>query len=146
MIRTIPVAAEQLGFVAAAPCEPLMVWEDQGGRRVLTDRQERDEHTPQCAHDCTAHTGEPKWNAYVMPAGSNARPEVLQVQVPARQQPVVTQFGAVAFDDLEVRVAIDKGGKLAGYWSARAIRDAATPAARKNGHQGEQHKGEHQPA
>lgn len=135
MIRTIPVAAELLGLIAAAPCEPLMVWEDQGGRRVLTDRQERDEATD-----------EPVWTAYVMPVVAGVRPEVVSVRVPARQQPVVTHLGPVAFDNLEVRVAVDKGGKLAGYWSAAAIRDAA-PGTKRNGHQGEQHKqGEHQPA
>ncbi len=55
MIRTLPVAAEMLNLVAAGPCEPVMVWEDQGGRRTLTDRQETD-----------PDTGELVWTAYLM--------------------------------------------------------------------------------
>src|SRR4051812_32407888 len=124
MIRTLPIAAEQLGFVAAAPCEAAMIWDEKDGRRVLTDRQERDDHTERCDSGCTAHAGDPVWTAYVMPAGNGVRPEVISIRVPARQVPVVTQFGPVALDNLEVRVAIDRGGKLAGYWSATAIRDA----------------------
>lgn len=142
MIRTLPIAAEQLGFVAAAPCEAAMIWDEKDGRRVLTDRQERDDHTDRCESDCTVHGGEPVWTAYLMSA-TGARPEVVSVRVPARQQPVVTQFAPVALDNLEVRVAIDRGGKLAGYWSATAIRDASQPG-RKNGHA--EHKPEHQPA
>ena len=71
------------------------------------------------------------------------RPEVLSVRVPARQQPVLTQFGPVAVDNLEVNVRVDKSGRLAGYWNAAGVRDAAQPA-RRNGQV--EHKTEGQPA
>ncbi|MHC1559895.1 hypothetical protein ACR9E3_13140 [Actinomycetospora sp. C-140] len=121
MIRTLPIAAEMLNLVSAGQPEPVMVWEDQNGRRVLTDRQEHD-----------SETGEPIWTCYVMPMGTE-RPEVLQLRVPARQQPVLTQFGPVAVDNLTVNVRVDRAGKLAQYWSAAGIRDAAQPGKR-NGH------------
>ena len=134
MIRNLPVAAELLDLVAAAPCEPLMIWADEGGRRVLTDRQERDEAS-----------GDPMWTAYVMPRIEGQRPEIVSVRVPAAQQPVVTQFGPVALDSLEVRVTVDRAGKLAGYWSARSIRDAVQPGKR-NGQTDHKPAAEHQPA
>lgn len=117
-LRTIPVAAELLGLVAAAQPEPLMVWEEREGRRTLTDRQEHDEET-----------GEPIWTAYLMPVGSE-RPEVLSVRVRAPQQPVLTQFGPVAVDNLAVNVRVGKDGRMAQYWEAAGIRDAAQPAKR----------------
>ncbi len=120
MIRTVPVAAEMLGLVAAGPCEPVQVWEDQAGRRTLTDRQETD-----------PDTGELVWTAYLM-CQSGDRPEIVQVRVPAPQVPVLTVFGPVAVDSLEVNVRVDKAGKLAGYWSARGVRDAAQ-TGRRNG-------------
>ncbi|MFC5140311.1 hypothetical protein ACFPK1_18875 [Actinomycetospora rhizophila] len=129
-LRTLPIAAELLNFVAAGPCEPVAVWEERDGRRTLTDKQETD-----------PETGEPLWTAFVMPTTAE-RPEVIQVRVRARQQPVVTQFGAVALDNLEASVRVDKAGKLAQYWSASNIRDAG------NGHRKphEQHKnGEQKP-
>ena len=119
MIRTVPVAAEMLDLVAAAPPEALMIWAEEGGRRVLTDRQEVDD------------AGRRLWTCYAMPRLEGQRPEIIQVRVPADVQPVLTVFGAVAFDSLEVRVNVDKAGKLAGYWSARGVRDAS--AARVNG-------------
>lgn len=64
MIRTLPIAAEMLNLVSAGQPEPVMVWEDQNGRRVLTDRQEHDDAT-----------GEPIWTCCVMPTGTE-RPEV----------------------------------------------------------------------
>ena len=120
MIRTVPVAAEMLGLVAAGSCEPVMIWEDVAGRRTLTDRQE---------HDDTS--GEPVWTAYLMSSAGD-RPEVLSVRVPARQQPVLTQFGPVAVDNLEVNVRVDKSGRLAGYWNAAGVRDGAQ-AGKRNG-------------
>jgi len=117
-LRTIPVAAEMLNLVAAGPCEAVAVWEEKDGRRVLTDRQEHDEET-----------GEPLWTAYVMPTGTD-RPEVLSIRVRARQMPVLTQFGPVAVDSLEVNARVDRNGKLAQYWSAAGIRDAAQPGKR----------------
>ena len=127
MIRTVPVAAEMLGLVAAGQPDAVMVWEDQGGRRTLTDRQEHDDAT-----------GEPVWTCYLISAAGD-RPEVLSVRVPARQQPVLTQFGPVAVDNLEVNVRVDKSGRLAGYWNAAGVRDAAQPGKR-NG------QPEHKPA
>ena len=126
-LRTIPVAAELLNLVAAGPCEPLMIWAEQDGRRVLTDRQDAD-----------PETGELLWTAYVMPTGGD-RPEVLSIRVRGPQLPVVAQFGAVAVDSLEVNVRVGKDGRMAQYWSAAGIRDAA-PA--RNGHKPEQHKQE----
>jgi hypothetical protein len=124
-LRTLPIAAELLGLVAAAQPEPLMRWDEKDGRRVLTDHQEKDENS-----------GEPLWTAYVMPTGQD-RPEVISVRVPARQQPVLTQFGPVAVDNLEAAVRAGKDGRLAQYWSASSIRDAAP-----NGHRP---KPEHKP-
>lgn len=124
-LRTIPVAAELLGLVAAGQPEALMIWEERDGRRQLTDRPETD-----------PDTGELLWTAFVMPSAAE-RPEVLQVRVPARQQPVVTLFGPVALDNLSVNVRIDKSGRLAQYWSAAGIRDAG-PGQRRNGSHGEQ--------
>lgn len=118
MIRTVPVAAEMLGLVAAGQPEPVQVWEDVAGRRTLTDRQEHDDIS-----------GEPVWTCYLM-CQAGDRPEILQVRVPAPQQPVLTLFGPVAVDSLEVNVRVDKAGKLAGYWSARGVRDAAQPGKR----------------
>lgn len=129
-LRTLPIAAELLGLVAAAQPEALMRWDEKDGRRVLTEHQEKDD------------AGDFLWTAYVMPTGTE-RPEVLQVRVPARQQPVVTQFGPVALDNLEVNVRVGKDGKLAQYWSATSIRDAGQ-AGKRNGHQ--EHKPEGQPA
>jgi len=115
MIRTVPVAAEMLNLVAAGLCEAGMVWEDVAGRRTLTDPD----------------TGELVWTAYLM-CSAGDRPEILQVRVPAPQVPVLTVFGPVAVDFLEVGVRVDKAGKLAGYWSARGVRDAVQPG-RRNG-------------
>lgn len=129
-LRTLPVAGELLGLVAAAQPEALMVWEERDGRRTLTDRQETDEQS-----------GDPVWTAYLLPTVAE-RPEVLQVRVPAKQQPVLGQFAAVAVDNLEVSVRVGKSGQLQQYWSAASIRDA--------GHQGhrpqpkQEHKGEGQ--
>ena len=123
MIRTLPVAAEMLNLVAAGPCEPVMVWEDQGGRRTLTDRQETD-----------PDTGELVWTAYLM-CSVGDRPEILQVRTSAPQALALTLFGPVAVDSLAVNVRVDKSGKLAGmagYWSARGVRDGAQPG-RRNG-------------
>ncbi|MEJ2860558.1 hypothetical protein [Actinomycetospora flava] len=128
-LRTIPVALDQLPLVAAGPCEPQNVWEEQNGRRVLTDRQETD-----------PDTGERLWSAYVMPVGTD-RPEVLQVRVRADQQPVVTQFAPVTFDSLEVNVRVGKDGRLAQYFAGRGLRDAAQPG-RKNGQDHKQHEGQ----
>lgn len=130
MIRTLPIAAELLNLVAAGQPDAVMVWEDQGGRRTLTDRQEHDDST-----------GEPVWTCYLMPTGTE-RPEVLTVRVSARQQPVLTLFGPVAVDGLVVNVRVDKAGKVAQYWSAADIRDAAQPAKRN----GQEHKPEGQAA
>lgn len=129
-LRTIPVAAELLGLVSAGQPEPLMRWDEKDGRRVLTDQQEKDEET-----------GEPLWTAYLMPTGAD-RPEVLSVRVRARQQPVLTQFGPVAVDGLEVNARVGKDGRMAQYWSAAGIRDGAP-----NGHRPQpkqEHKGEGQ--
>lgn len=120
-LRTIPVAAEMLGLVAAGPCEPLMRWDEKDGRRVLTDHQEKDDDT-----------GELLWTAYVMPTGTD-RPEVLSVRVRATHQPVLTQFGPVAVDNLEVNARVGKDGRMAQYWSAAGIRDAA-PGQRQKPH------------
>jgi hypothetical protein len=132
MLRTLPVDPGPLGFVSAGEPDPVMIWEEQDGRRVLTDRQETNDHTEQCATDCTRHTGDPLWTAYVMPTGAD-RPEVLQLRVPAKVQPVLTLFGPVDVVGLEVNVRVDKVGKLAQYWSASEVRDAVQPG-RKNGH------------
>lgn len=118
-LRTLPIAAELLGLVAAGQPEALMVWAEENGRRVLTDRQETDD------------SGEPLWTAFLMSTLAD-RPEVLQVRVPARHQPVLSLFGPVAVDSLEVNVRVGKDGKLGQYWSAAAVRDAAQPG-RRNG-------------
>ena len=102
-LRTIPVAAEMLGFVAAGQPEPLMRWDEKDGRRVMSERQEKDD------------AGDFLWTAYVMPTTAE-RPEVIQVRVPARQQPVLTQFEPVAVDNLEVNVRVGKDGSSALYW------------------------------
>ncbi|WP_433782441.1 hypothetical protein ACQPX6_21425 [Actinomycetospora sp. CA-101289] len=124
MLRTLPVAAESLGFVSAGQPEPLMRWDDQGGRRVLTEHQEKDD------------AGDFLWTCYLMPTLAE-RPEVLQVRVSARQQPVLTQFGPVAVDGLEVNVRVGKDGKLAQYWQAAAVRDAAGKQQRHDQHKPE---------
>lgn len=129
MIRNLPIDAEALGLVAAGPCDPVAVWLEQDGRRQMSDRQAVDDD------------GVLLWNCYAMSA-AGGRPEVVQVQVPAPQQPVLTTFGPLAFEGLICRVAVDRAGKLAGYWSARSVRDAG-PAGKRNGHQ--EHK-EGQPA
>lgn len=128
MIRTIPVAPEMLGLVAAGQPEAVMVWEDVAGRRTLTDRQEHDDQ------------GLPVWNCYLMPTAAE-RPEVLQVRVSARQQPVLPLFGAVAVDGLEVNVRKNKSGDLVGYWQAGDVRDAGQ-SGRKNGQEHKQHEGQ----
>ena len=143
MIRTIPVAADLLGLVAAGQPEPLMEWAEDGGRRVLTDRQEKDGHRNDCDQTCTRHTGDPLWTAYVMSTAAD-RPEVLQIRIPARQQPVLTVFAPVAVDNLEVNVRVGRDGKLAQYWAGAGIRDGA-PAGRRNGH-AESKQTEGQPA
>lgn len=130
MLRTLPVAAEMLGFVSAGQPEPLMIWEEKDGRRQLTDKQEQDDQT-----------GEPIWTCYLLPTTAD-RPEVLSVRTRGRQQPVLTQFGPVAVDSLEVNVRVDKSGRLAQYWSAAGVRDAGQ-GGRKN-HQ--EHKPEGQAA
>jgi len=113
MLRTLPVNAELLGAVATGHVEAVAIWEDQAGRRVLTDRQERDETT-----------GWPLWTVHAMvPTGD--RPELLAIRVPAQQQPVVTAFGPIDLHGLEVNVRVDKAGKLAGYWSAVGVTDPA---------------------
>lgn len=132
MIRNLPIAAELLDFVAAGEPEPVMVWTDEGGRRVQSNRQETDEAT-----------GDPLFNIFAMTA-AGGRPEIVPIRVPAKVQPVLSMFAPLAFDSLEVRVAVDRGGKLAGYWSARGVREVGP--ARKNGHQGGEHKPEGQPA
>src|SRR5690349_15711276 len=38
---SIPVAAEMLGLAAAARPEPLMRWDEKGGRRGVTEHQEK---------------------------------------------------------------------------------------------------------
>ena len=120
MIRTIPVDASQLGPVATGHCEAVMIWEDQGGRRVLTDRPELDETT-----------GHPLWTVYVMvPTGD--RPELLAVRVPAAQRPVVMAFAPIDLHGLEVAVRVDKAGKLAGYWAAVGVADPAHAPGRRN--------------
>jgi hypothetical protein len=111
MIRTLPVRAEDLGFVSAGQPEPVMVWEEIGGRRTLTDRQEHDEQ------------GMPLWTAYLMPTLAE-RPEVLQVRVAARQQPVLAQFGPVTLDGLVVNVRKNRNGDLVQYWEASGVTDA----------------------
>jgi len=122
MIRTLPVNAEMLGVVATGHVEPVMIWEDQGGRRVLTDRQERDEQT-----------GDDLWTVHAMVPGGD-RPELIAVRIPARQQPVVTPFGPVDFHGLEVRINVNKTtGQLAGYWSAVGVADPALSPGKRNG-------------
>lgn len=128
MIRTLPVAAELLGLVAAGQPEPVMVWEDVAGRRTQTDRQEHDDD------------GLPVWTGYLMPTTAE-RPEVIQVRFSARHQPVLTLFAAVAVDNLEVNVRVDKSGRVAQYWSAADVRDAGQ---RRNGQP--EHKAEGQAA
>lgn len=124
MLRTLPVAAEMLGLVSAGQPEPAMVWEDVNGRRTQTDRQETD-----------PDTGELIWTVYGMPTLAE-RPEVLAIRTRARQQPVLTQFGPITVDSLEVNVRIDKAGKLVQYWSAAGVRDASGK---------QQHRPEHKP-
>lgn len=123
MLRTLPVDPGPLGFVSAGQPDPVMVWAEEGGRRVLTDRQEHDDAT-----------GDPVWTAYVMPTAAE-RPEVVQVRVPAKVQPVLTLFGPVDVVGLEVNVRVDKAGKLAQYWSAAEVRDAGQ-GPRRNGQPG----------
>jgi hypothetical protein len=97
---------------------------------VLTDRQEKDEAT-----------GEPLWTAYCLPSVAD-RPEVISIRVPAKQQPVLSIFGPVAVDNLEVNARVGKDGRMAQYWSAASIRDAGG-----NGHRPQpkqEHKGEGQ--
>jgi hypothetical protein len=144
MLRTLPVDPGPLGFVAAGQPDPVMIWAEQDGRRVLTDRQETDEHTEQCSTDCTRHTGELLWTAYVLPTAAE-RPEVLQLRMPAKQQPVLTLFGPVDVVGLEVNVRVDKAGRLAQYWAAAEVRDAPQ-TGRKNGQQHHQEHKEGQPA
>lgn len=129
MLRTLPVDPAPLGFVSAGQPDALFQWEEQGGRRVLTERPETDDN------------GTPLWTVYALPTTAE-RPEVVQVRVPARQQPVVTMFGPIEFVGLEVNVRVDKAGKLAQYWGASEVRDAAQPGKR-NGHQDhKQHEGQ----
>lgn len=130
MLRSLPVAPELLGFVAAGQPEAVMVWSDEGGRRVLTDKQETDD------------AGDALWTVYLMPTLAE-RPEVIQVRVAARQQPVLGLFSAVAVDGLQVNIRKNKNGDIAQYWEASAVRDAGQPG-RKNGHQ--EHKPEGQAA
>ena len=129
-LRTIPVVVVLLGLVAAGQPEPLMRWDERDGRRVLTDQQEKDEQS-----------GELLWTCYVLPSVAD-RPEVLTVRVAAPHQPVLTLFGPVAVDGLEVNARVGKDGRMAQYWSASGIRDAG-PAGKRNGHQ--EHK-QDQPA
>ncbi len=131
-LRTLPIAAELLGLVAAGQPDPVVDWVERDGRRQPGD-QARDEST-----------GDLVWTCYLM-ASTAERPEVLQVRVPAAQQPVLTQFGAVAVDNLEASVRVDKAGRLAQYWAATGIRDAAQPG-RKNGQGEHKPQSEHQPA
>lgn len=130
-LRTIPVAPELLGLVAAGQPDPLLKWTEKDGRRTQTDEPERDEQT-----------GDPLWTCYLMPTTAE-RPEVIQVRVPAKQQPVLGQFSAVAVDNLTVNVRVDKGGKLIQYWAASDVRDAGQQH-RRNGQP--EHKAEGQPA
>lgn len=130
-LRSIPVAAELLGLVSAGAPDPLMKWTEDGGRRVQTNTQETDDHTKDCPADCARHTGLPLFTCYFLPTVVE-RPEVIQVRVTARQQPVLTLFGPVAVDNLEVNVRVDKGGKLQQYWSASDVRDAGQQH-RRNG-------------
>lgn len=135
MLRTIPISVDQLPLVAAGPCEPEYIWDDVNGRRTLTDRQATD-----------PDTGELLWTGYVIPQKVD-RPAVLQVRVRAPHQPVVTQFGPVTFDSLEVNVRVDKFGKLAQYFSGSGFRDAGQSGKRngqQHGHQ--EHKPEGQAA
>ena len=121
MLRTLPVNAELHGAVATGHVEAVMIWEDQGGRRVLTDRQERDETT-----------GHPLWTVHAMvPTGD--RPELLAIRIPAPQQPVVTAFGPVDLHGLEVNVRVGKDGRLAGYWSAVGVADPAQMPGKRDG-------------
>lgn len=112
MLRTLPIDPAPLNFVSAGTPEPLMVWGEENGRRVLTDRQEKDEH------------GTPLWTCYLMPTSAE-RPEVINVRVPAHHQPVLGQFSAVTAVGLETSVRVGRDGKLAMYWSAAEIRDGS---------------------
>lgn len=128
MIRTLPVRGEELALVSAGQPEPVMIWEEVGGRRTLTDRQELDD------------AGQPLWTIYAMPTLAD-RPEVIQVRVPARQQPVLTQFGPIALEGLMVNVRKNRNGDLVQYWEASGAADAG------NGHRPQpkqEHKGEGQ--
>ena len=130
-LRTIPIALDQLPLVAAGPCEAEYVWDEINGRRTLTDRQATD-----------ADTGELLWTGYVMPTGTD-RPEVLQVRVRAPHQPVVTTFGAVTLDSLEVNVRVGKDGRLAQYFTGRGLRDAGSNGHRPQPKQeNKQHEGQ----
>ena len=129
MLRTVPVRAEDLGLVSAGQPEPLMIWEEQGGRRVLTDRQESD-----------PETGELLWTVYGMPTLAE-RPEILAIRTRARHQPVLTQFGPIALDGLAVNIRKDRNGNIAQYWEAAGVRDAGG-----KGGQRQEHKAEGQPA
>lgn len=130
MLRTLPVDPGPLGLVSAGQPDAIYVWEEQGGRRVLTEKPETDDD------------GVPLWTCYLMPTAAE-RPEVLQVRVPAKVQPVVTLFGPIDVAGLEVGVRVDKAGKLAQYWSASEVRDAGQ-GHRRNGSQ--EHKAAEAPA
>lgn len=124
MLRTLPVDPAPLNLVSAGTPEALMIWGEENGRRVITDRQETDSHTAQCDPGCTRHTGRKLWTCYLM-SSSAERPELISVRVPADHQPVLSQFGPVTLVGLEVNVRVGRDGKLAQYWAASEVRDAA---------------------
>lgn len=125
MLRNLPVDAAALGLIAVSQPDPQMIWEEKDGRRQLTDRQE------------TNDDGVLLWTAYVIPTQVE-RPEVLNVRVPAPQQPVLTMFGPVTVDGLIARVGVGKDGKASQYWEASSVRDGAPQPGRRQHSNGEQ--------
>lgn len=131
MIRTVPVDTSRLALLCAGPPEPVTQWVDDPatGRRKPSDQPERDQDT-----------GLPLWRVHVLvPGGDNSRPELVAVQVPAQDLPVLAEFSPVTFERLEVRVAVGRDGRLAGYWGAAGV---APAAQHQGGHQGRGHKGQ----
>lgn len=113
MIRQIPIDSARLDLVATGTVSPVPTFVEMpdGSRRP-------DPNGTQAVND----DGVRLWTVDALATEDDENSEVIGVQIPAPQKPVVKRLGPISFHGLTLRASLHKAsGSVRQYWTAHAI-------------------------
>lgn len=127
-LRNLPVDISRVQLVSAVPAASAVAeWvPTTDGARKPSGNQAREKRP-----DGTI--GAPLWSVDCVVAGEE-RGTLVSVQIASNDQPQVSQFQPVAFEDLVARCSVGRDGKLKQYWNAAGVKGGK--AAPKPEHHG----------